>query len=32
VLYPAELRVRFGGANLFRSLHKGKDNPALPHT
>ena len=25
VLYPAELRVRFEGANLFRTLPKGKD-------
>src|SRR6478752_9215560 len=27
VLYPAELRVRFEGANLFRSPGKGKNNP-----
>ena len=26
VLYPAELRVRFEGANLFRTLPKGKDH------
>ncbi len=32
VLYPAELRVRFGGANLFRSPAKGKDNWAHPQT
>ena len=32
VLYPAELRVRFGGANLFISPPKGKDNPALAET
>ena len=27
VLYPAELRVRFEGANLFRTLPKGKHYP-----
>src|SRR5438034_7790740 len=27
VLYPAELRVRFEGANLFRTLPKGKRYP-----
>ena len=30
VLYPAELRVRFEGANLFISLPKGKNNRASP--
>src|SRR5256885_2612936 len=28
VLYPAELRARFEGANLLGSLPKGKDNPS----
>jgi hypothetical protein len=37
VLYPAELRVRFGGANLFRRPAKGKANhrrtgPMWPHS
>ena len=30
VLYPAELRVRFEGANLFRTLPKGKDHRRRP--
>jgi hypothetical protein len=32
VLYPAELRVRFEGANLLGRLLKGKNNPCRIET